>query len=758
MIEAQLEYQERLLASLPPPPGGICPQCIGIMNGIGNGGNKAVQVGSWRTLQLYYNVTSTGGDEEVTQISPAGWPTRDVWNVTAELSEDCPLCMFFADCASAMGITRQALLSKEKVLFARLILYSFETGLPIPRSLGNLVTETRVLELMIDDGGRRLRSSSADYGPLWPSTHLVLLAQAPGGKDQMSDTVDYEIISEWLSYCQGQPTHDSCTTHRSIPLSKIIPGLHLIDCDDGRIIRAEDMETSTYVTLSYVWGSGPIDPEIMESPAAAPLLPDSNRLPKVISDAMEVVRRLGYKYLWVDRYCIPQGNSQIKHLQIQSMGKIYSLSDLTIIAAAGENAEHGLPGVSSPPHVPQLWMTITRGDLRQSLLYFNTPNSAIGESVWASRGWTYQEALLSRRRLVFTDRNVFFQCQSVETVGKAPHRVPGRPIRFSMPDPVFPPLVKVHGDYSWPGDIWKRISDFVKRTLSYEEDTLDAMQGIFGVWREGHDMWFLYGLPLLQEDHFEMDMQPFGMYIFPPWRYVTHCNALLHGLLWKDTWVKVSLGASHLPDHPRRALFPSWTWAGWRSAKLQLCVWSSGELDSQVFSTPNFEPLRIAFYFDDKTLDWVKDKEDILRRSDASHFPAYLLIRGAEVFEATITCARVGWGSKSLHWNFSSPPFLKNLESYHVRPRADAAPSFQIPPGLFEDVEGGHHRLVALPLFTGPESYRDSVHILLLRQVAEDDDGPIFERVTCFSLRRESFTTDVWPPKFEVRRMEVRVR
>ncbi|KAK1775141.1 heterokaryon incompatibility protein-domain-containing protein, partial [Copromyces sp. CBS 386.78] len=207
---------------------------------------------------------------------------------------------------------------------------------------------------------------------------------------------------EWLAYCQS--THQSCTTIRSVPLTTIIPGLHLIDCIQRKIIPAEEMTGSTYVTLSYVWGTALVDPQSMQSSTVGPALPNDG-LPKVIRDAMEVVRCLGYRYLWVDRYCIPQGNAEVKHLQIQNMGKIYSLSDLTIIAAAGEDAEYGLPGVSPPLRTPQLWTTIPHG-----ILQLHVPE--VGNSVWASRGWTYQEALLSRRRLVFTDRNVFFQCQS----------------------------------------------------------------------------------------------------------------------------------------------------------------------------------------------------------------------------------------------------------------------------------------------------------------------------------------------------------
>ncbi len=33
--------------------------------------------------------------------------------------------------------------------------------------------------------------------------------------------------------------------------------------------------------------------------------------------------------------------------------------------------------------------------------------------MWSSRAWTYQEGLLSRRRLLFTESQVYFQCMEM---------------------------------------------------------------------------------------------------------------------------------------------------------------------------------------------------------------------------------------------------------------------------------------------------------------------------------------------------------
>src|SRR5438045_6752398 len=38
------------------------------------------------------------------------------------------------------------------------------------------------------------------------------------------------------------------------------------------------------------------------------------------------------------------------------------------------------------------------------------PQFTIKNSTWMSRGWTYQEAVLSQRWLIFTDQQVYFEC------------------------------------------------------------------------------------------------------------------------------------------------------------------------------------------------------------------------------------------------------------------------------------------------------------------------------------------------------------
>jgi hypothetical protein len=72
-----------------------------------------------------------------------------------------------------------------------------------------------------------------------------------------------------------------------------------------------------------------------------------HNLPRTIEDAITVTQHLNYRYLWVDELCINQRDPTHCASQIKKMDQIYKGADLTIVAAAGDHKDFGLPGVST---------------------------------------------------------------------------------------------------------------------------------------------------------------------------------------------------------------------------------------------------------------------------------------------------------------------------------------------------------------------------------------------------------------------------
>ena len=96
------------------------------------------------------------------------------------------------------------------------------------------------------------------------------------------------------------------------------------------------------------------------------------------------------------------------------MDLIYGSASVTIIASSGISAEAGLPGVKQDSRRRVQEPFVVKGI---QLIETLDPNgngeagSYVGESVWNERGWTFQERLLSRRALVFTDEQVYWECR-----------------------------------------------------------------------------------------------------------------------------------------------------------------------------------------------------------------------------------------------------------------------------------------------------------------------------------------------------------
>ncbi|KAF2232039.1 HET-domain-containing protein, partial [Viridothelium virens] len=183
--------------------------------------------------------------------------------------------------------------------------------------------------------------------------------------------------------------------------------LKLINCQTFEVVSAP--ENASYVALSYVWGTatshyGEPSKEDDGSPSLDP------RIAKTIQDTLVVAKALGYKYLWVDRLCIDQKNAEEKHDQISQMDSIYGGADLTVITACGQDCHYGLPGINATSRTSQSTVKIGRITIFTSTLH---PHRRIHSSKWAERGWTLQEIVLSTRRVVFTDDQFYFECNTM---------------------------------------------------------------------------------------------------------------------------------------------------------------------------------------------------------------------------------------------------------------------------------------------------------------------------------------------------------
>jgi len=380
-------------------------------------------------------------------------------------------------------------------------------------------------------------------------TSAATYAENPGGlygREIEPHRLDWSIVNQWLHRCRSK---HSCVSGSSEP--QTLQGLRVIDCTSRRIVDAPPH--CEYAALSYVWGSeaGTVSQAAVSHLSMAPL---------TIEDAIVCTRALGLFYLWVDRYCILQDDT--KHTIIQNMDKIYEDAAITIIDAAGSSAHSGLAGVSRTSR--RLQHSVEVHGRRFSVV--SNVKSEVNNSKWASRGWTYQEGLCSRRRLVFAPSQVYFQCLEMHCCESLTAYVKLMPPwaawagdALSTPSTnlqVFPFRSKEPGEYKTDAvDFSYCLKEYLRRDLTYESDTLNAFAGVMRqLWKSRDHDWNLCGLPIPSD-------------------------RLLKALLW-------------LPEYDarenkitRRNMFPSWSWAGLKGItgiRESDCIWPDSRFDVSV--------------------------------------------------------------------------------------------------------------------------------------------------------------------------------
>jgi Heterokaryon incompatibility protein (HET) len=218
--------------------------------------------------------------------------------------------------------------------------------------------------------------------------------------------VNAKLAQLWIESCQK--AHPFKRPHEFLP-----DFMRVIDIKKGCLIDSPSAGCE-YVTLSYVWG-GPQKFSLGTSTKhefrqSGTLSPTNPNIPWTIRDFLTIVAGIGQRYAWVDSLCVIQDDPIDVQLNVQAMDIIYENAVVTIVAASGTSANDGLPGVRLGTR------RLMQGREVIHRLSIGVPlpplDEAITSSTWNLRGWTYQESILSKRMLVFTDTQMHYRCMN----------------------------------------------------------------------------------------------------------------------------------------------------------------------------------------------------------------------------------------------------------------------------------------------------------------------------------------------------------
>jgi hypothetical protein len=202
------------------------------------------------------------------------------------------------------------------------------------------------------------------------------------------------------------------------------------------------------------------------------------------------------------------------------MDLVYQSAVVTIVACAGNEPNHGLPGISNTARIGHTGVRMSGLSFASFPTY---PWYPVQISTWRQRGWTFQEELFSRRRIYFTEEQMIFECCTgwiCESVS-----------RFRRSE--------IPGTHLPNYGIYHLIAEYCHRQLSYPHDILNAFQGVLRAF-EAQDppVRHHFGVPLLS-------------------RHDSYYSSFVIGLCWDS-----------MDSHGRRREgFPSWSWVGWLDSK-----------------------------------------------------------------------------------------------------------------------------------------------------------------------------------------------
>ncbi|KAL5405542.1 hypothetical protein PMIN03_008399 [Paraphaeosphaeria minitans] len=236
-------------------------------------------------------------------------------------------------------------------------------------------------------------------------------------------------IREWIKNCAE--THENCNNHRK---SNFVP-TRLVDLgmENTNMVRivntAKKNITGPYLTLSHSWGPPTFlqlrrenEIELMGQGVGI------SKLTTNFQQAISVAKFIGIRYIWIDSLCIMQGPGGDFKSEGQLMHKVYRHSHCNIAVADSSDSEGGLFRQRNPTNILPMRIEadgtgkLPRGTWR--ILEDDLWGKKLLATKIYTRGWVFQERMLSPRILHFADSQIFWDCSTLSACEALPRGLP----------------------------------------------------------------------------------------------------------------------------------------------------------------------------------------------------------------------------------------------------------------------------------------------------------------------------------------------
>lgn len=359
-----------------------------------------------------------------------------------------------------------------------------------------------------------------------------------------STTIDFNLCLAWLAECCSKHIRCSAMADQELPTRLIDLG-EPDGLQEPRLVITQG-QYGKYIALSHCWGES--NPPVTNSESFSAYLnciPFSS-LPRTFRDAITIVRKLGFRYLWIDCYCIIQGDQEDWQIECAKMHSTFENSILTIAGPGAGNTEAGIlhprAEMPLPPCTVQVH-DLAGQSLGKIVIMLNNGGYTAGgycskygrpwrkqHSKLNTRAWIVQERYLSPRILYFGTAQVYMECKTTNLFecSTSPPSIVMDPERY------YRALIEFGQDAASDLATWHHIVRvYSNRRLTEESDKLPALSGLASrVYQSTKDT-YLAGL----------------------WQ-----SALFSGLHWKVQY-HGNEQVEHVSARSAAYTAPSWSWA-----------------------------------------------------------------------------------------------------------------------------------------------------------------------------------------------------
>lgn len=387
----------------------------------------------------------------------------------------------------------------------------------------------------------------------------------------------------------------------------VLPRRVLTFSQDAEGIKVYLQENSNligrYIALSHCWGSTQscitTSQNISERKKSIPW----KQLSRTFQDAITYSLQLETHYLWVDALCILQDQTEDWQIESAKMGDIYQNAYVTLAATASRNGDGGCfssfenRGLAKEYELDSCQSSNTSIIVREKIQHWSIPPTAttLEHHPLLTRGWTFQERLLSPRVVHFCEREVVWECNGHSVCECRAGATPNTAKQFS--ELLQSPLADQRTSVLPRRSRWNLRAKMIAKTTKFRQSRLSVTDRN-GLADEWHQIVAQYSaLRLTKESDRLPALSGLAQRVSP------HFGTYLAGL-WSETtvqdlmWRVNNLNAEH--RRPATYQGPSWSWVSVAGA---VSYWSDSAINVYL----------------EEVVPWIKAGRDFNLRYDILH-------------------------------------------------------------------------------------------------------------------------------------------